>query len=74
MIEKVVEAVRNAPRLALHEVFSRSMLVIGYDDLGLAIGILLVLTHQPISFLFSAMEPGVVSMAVMTPLLSSITR
>src|SRR6266487_5748310 len=30
-------------RLALHEVFSRSILVIGYHDLGLAIGILLVL-------------------------------
>ena len=43
-----VSHVRGDPaRLALHEVFSRSILVIGYHDLGLAIGILLVLIHQP---------------------------
>jgi len=43
-----VSHVRGDPaRLALHEVFSRSILVIGDHDLGLAIGILLVLIHQP---------------------------
>ncbi len=40
--------VRGDPaRLTLHEVFSRSVLVIGYHDLGLTIGILLVLIHPP---------------------------
>src|SRR5438093_1964736 len=43
-----ISHVRGDPaRLALHEVFSRSILVIGYHDLDLAIGILLVLIHQP---------------------------
>ena len=43
-----VSHVRGDPaHLALHEVFSRSILVIGYHDLGLAMGIVLVLIHQP---------------------------
>ena len=43
-----VSHLRGDPaRLALHEVFSRSILVTGYHDPGLAVGILLVLIHQP---------------------------
>src|SRR5438045_9012689 len=47
-----VSHVRGDPApLALHVVFSRSILVIGYPDLYLAMGILLVLSHQSHWFL-----------------------
>ena len=58
----------NPTRLTGHVVLTRAILVIGHHGLHLAARVFLVLIDQAHELLFSAMLPGVVSTAVMTPL------